>query len=122
MKEVLIHGIYANKVAYCVCGCSFKYDEEDVVKDLSNAGTSTGAPTLRYVICPECGARCYVPTVVTIPGYTPPQPSIPQTPQPPAYWPYDNWWSKPMCDTTMASSETHQDPNVKVTLQGAKHE
>ena len=32
MKEVLVHGIYANKVAYCVCGCSFKYDEEDVVK------------------------------------------------------------------------------------------
>ena len=48
MKEVLVHGIYANKVAYCVCGCSFKYDEEDVVKDLSNAGSSVGAPTLRY--------------------------------------------------------------------------
>lgn len=67
---------------------------------------------------PDCGARCYVPTVVTIPGYTPPQPSIPQTPQPPAYWPYDNWWSKPMCDTTIVSAETHQDPNVEITLQG----
>lgn len=122
MKEVLIHGIYANKVAYCVCGCSFKYDEEDVVKDLSNAGSSVGAPTLRYVICPECGARCYVPTVVTIPGYTPPQPSVPQTPVQPYYWPYDYWWTKPMCGDSTNGTITGGDPNVKITMQGAKNE
>lgn len=117
MKEVLVHGIYANKVAYCVCGCSFKYDEEDVVKDLSNAGSSVGAPTLRYVICPECGVRCYVPTVVTIPGYTPPQPSVPQTPQWP-YWPSDPNWNKPMCLDSTSTATTHQDPYVKITLHG----
>ena len=122
MKEIIQHGAYYNRTAYCSCGCIFTYGEEDVIKDLSNAGTATNIPTLQYVICPECGARVYIPTIVTIPGYTPPQPSLPQTPQPPYYWPSDSWWSKPMCDTSTSTAEAHQDPNVKITLQGAKSE
>ena len=122
MKEIIQHGAYHNRTAYCSCGCIFTYGEEDVIKDLSNAGTATNVPTLRYVICPECGARVYIPTIVTIPGYTPPQPSLPQTPQPPYYWPSDPWWSKPMCDASTSTAEAHQDPNVKITLQGAKSE
>ena len=122
MKEVIQHGVYYNRTAYCPCGCIFTYGEEDIIKDLSNAGATTTVPVLRYVICPECGARVYVPTIVTIPGYTPPQPSVPQTPQQPAYWPNDNWWSKPMCGGSISTAEVHQDPNVEITLQGAKSE
>lgn len=121
MREIIQHGAYYNRTAYCSCGCIFTYDEEDVIKDLSNAGTVTNVPTLRYVICPECGARVYIPTIVTIPGYTPPQPSVPQTPQQP-YWPNDPWWSKPMCGGSTSAVEAHQDPNVKITIQGAKNE
>ena len=123
MKEVIQHGAYYNRTAYCSCGCVFTYEEEDVIKDLSNGGSSANVPMLRYVICPECGARVYIPTIVTIPGYTPPQPSVPQTPQQPYYWPPDPFWSKPMCDSgSTKSTITGGDPNVKITMQGAKSE
>lgn len=125
MKEVIQHGAYYNRTAYCSCGCIFTYDEEDVIKDLSNASIATNVSTLRYVICPECGARVYIPTIVTVPGYTPPQPSIPQTPQQPywpTYWPNDPWWNKVMCGGSTSTAKAHQDPNVEITLQGAKNE
>ena len=117
MKEVIQHGAYYNRTAYCSCGCVFTYEEEDVIKDLSNGGSSANVPMLRYVICPECGARVYIPTIVTIPGYTPPQPSVPQTPQWP-YWPSDPNWNKPMCGDSISTATAHQDPDVKITLQG----
>ena len=76
MIKVIKSGIYARRTAYCQCGCVFEYDESDVNTEpnltttISSDGTTTAAFHGRYVICPECGARVYVPYV--IPNVTPP--------------------------------------------------
>ena len=112
MIKIIKSGIYVRHTAYCQCGCVFEYDESDVNTEpnltttITSDGTTTAAFYGRYVICPECGARVYVPYV--IPNVTPP--GWPYNPMPHIYYDEEepcwkkgpNDWPeapKPMCGT-----------------------
>lgn len=73
-KTILRHG-YNQKVCYCTCGCIFAYEEEDLITEptQSYARTAVGATAIKYVICPECGAKVYIASApVDLPPQMPP--------------------------------------------------
>ena len=86
-KTILRHG-YNQKVCYCTCGCIFAYEDSDTIVEPTQgyARTAVESTAIKYVICPECGARLYICSYT--PPVTIPAP-LPQSPEP--YYIRDRW-------------------------------